>query len=219
MRRLWLDGRRRPRGWSCLRRFSPMIFDADFFARDVQIVARELIGVVMLVNGSGGRIVETEAYAPNDPASHSFVGPTPRNAVMFGPPRRAYVYRIYGIHHCLNFTTGAGSAVLIRAIEPTAGIEHMVERRGATDLRRLCAGPGMLCQALDVDRRLDGAPLDAPPFHLSAAAVPLSVTVGPRIGISKGAEMPWRFGLAGSRFLSRPFGPQQPKLPQKHNDT
>jgi DNA-3-methyladenine glycosylase len=178
---------------------------AAFFARDVQIVARELIGVGLLVDGVGGRIVETEAYAPNDPASHSFVGPTPRNAAMFGPSGGVYVYRIYGIHSCLNFTVGLGSAVLIRAIEPAAGIEHMVHRRGTTDLRRLCAGPGMLCQALDVDRRLNGALLDAPPFHLSMAAGPLSVTVGTRIGISKGVETPWRFGLAGSRFLSRPF--------------
>jgi DNA-3-methyladenine glycosylase len=181
-----------------------------FFARRPEVVARALIGVRLTVDGVGGRIVETEAYDAADPASHSFRGPTARNAAMFGPPGRAYVYRIYGLHWCLNVVCSApgetGGAVLIRALEPDAGIETMIARRGTADIRRLCGGPGRLCQALAVTGELDGAALDAPPFALvTAAAAPFEVAAGPRIGITKGAETPWRFGLSGSPFLSAPF--------------
>ncbi len=179
----------------------------DFSASSVE-VARRLIGACVLVDGVGGRIVETEAYDREDPASHTFAGPTARNAAMFGPPGHAYVYRSYGLHWCLNFVcrdAGHGAGVLIRALEPLAGLEAMRERRRSNDERLLCAGPGRVCQALAVTRQHDGLPLDAPPFELQPAAAPCAVIVGPRIGISKAMEMPWRFGLAGSRFLSRPF--------------
>jgi DNA-3-methyladenine glycosylase len=179
----------------------------DFAAASSDIAAR-LIGVTLLVDGVGGRIVETEAYDHEDPASHSFVGPNPRNASMFGPPGCAYVYRSYGIHWCLNFVcreAGHGAGVLIRALEPTAGLETMRERRGLTEQRLLCAGPGRVGQALAITRALDGRRLDRPPFRLRPANGPVDVVVGPRIGISKGRDVPWRFGLRGSRFLSRPF--------------
>jgi DNA-3-methyladenine glycosylase len=178
------------------------------FDRDPATVARDLIGATLLVDGIGGVIVETEAYDREDPASHSFRGPTERNAAMFGPPGRAYVYRIYGAHWCLNFVTGgetSGSAVLVRALEPTCGLDRMAKRRGRADPRLLCAGPGRLCQALGVTRAHDGLRLDEPPFEILAASGSQEVVVGPRIGITQGAETPWRFGLAGSRFLSRPF--------------
>lgn len=181
------------------------------FAAPSHEVARRLVGVTLLVDGVGGRIVETEAYDRDDPASHSFNGPTPRNAAMFGPPGRVYVYRSYGIHWCLNFVcreTGHGAGVLIRAIEPTVGLERMRERRGLQEARLLCAGPGRVGQALGVDRRLDGLPLDAPPFVLIAMPddqPEVLVDVGPRIGISKAVDVPWRFGERGSRFLSRAF--------------
>lgn len=180
----------------------------SFFDRDVLTVARELIGVTVLIDGVGGMIVETEAYDGEDPASHSYNGRTARNAAMFGPPGHAYVYRSYGIHWCLNFVCGpegVGSAVLIRALAPTAGIEIMRARRGVSDVRKLCAGPGRLCQALAVTRALDGRPLDAPPFALHPAAAAREIVVGPRIGISQGRERPWRFGAAASPFLSRTF--------------
>lgn len=186
---------------------SAAVLGPDFFARDVAEVARDLIGARLLLDGAGGPIVETEAYDREDPASHSFRGPTARNAAMFGPAGRAYVYRIYGAHWCLNLVAGgaSGAAVLIRALEPQEGVDLMRVRRGCDDPRRLCAGPGRLCQALGVGRAHDGLPLDAPPFALLPASAPCEVVVGPRIGLSKGVETPWRFGLRGSRFLSRPF--------------
>jgi DNA-3-methyladenine glycosylase len=182
----------------------------DDFAGDSPEVARSLVGAVLRVNGVGGRIVETEAYDRTDPASHSFSGPTPRNRAMFGPPGRAYVYRSYGIHWCLNFVCredGHGAGVLIRALEPLDGIETMRARRGLDDLRLLCSGPGKLGQALGITRELNGLPLDRPPFEVLAAPASLPVVTGPRIGISRGVDKPWRFGLAASPFVSRRFAP------------
>ncbi len=178
------------------------------FAGDAHIVARQLIGATLLVDGVGGRIVETEAYDREDPASHSHSGPTARNAAMFGPPGRAYVYRSYGIHWCLNFVCreeGHGAGVLIRAIEPLQGLDTMRERRGLHDDRLLCAGPGRVGEALAIVHAFNGHRLDRAPFQVRAASESTDVVVGPRIGISKAADVPWRFGLAGSRFLSRPF--------------
>ena len=186
----------------------PPALEAAFFRRSVVEVARELIGVRLTVGKVGGIIVEVEAYDRADPASHAFRGPTAGNASMFGPPGRAYVYRSYGVHWCINLVCGPepGAAALIRALEPTDGIEIMAARRGTTDLRKLCAGPGRLCQALAITRaEHDGLPLDRPPFALSGAGRGAVVATGPRIGISKGVETPWRFGLARSPFLSRPF--------------
>jgi DNA-3-methyladenine glycosylase len=178
------------------------------FMGDSHDVAAVLIGAVLLVDGVGGRIVETEAYDRKDPASHSFSGPTPRNEVMFGPPGRAYVYRSYGIHWCLNFVcreAGHGAGVLIRAIEPLQGLDVMRARRGLDDPRLLCSGPGRVGQALGITRELSGCRLDRAPFKVLSATEPATVIAGPRIGISKAMEVHWRFGLAGSRFLSRPF--------------
>jgi len=181
---------------------------SEFFARSVHDVAPDLIGVTLLVDGVGGRIVEVEAYDHEDPASHGFRGRTDRNASMFGPPGHAYVYRSYGIHWCLNFVceeVGVANAVLLRALEPTRGLEQMRARRGLEDERLLCSGPGRLCQALGVTREHDGLALDRPPFELLAGDSPVDVVNGPRIGITRAAELPWRYAEAGSRFLSRPL--------------
>ena len=172
------------------------------------VVARQLIGVLLLVDGVGGRIVETEAYDSEDPASHSFPGRTERNGAMFGAPAHAYVYRSYGIHWCLNFVCreeGHGAGVLIRALEPLAGLDAMRARRGQDAARLLCSGPGRLCQALAVSHRHNGMALALAPFGLEAPSAAAPVVAGPRIGISKAMAVPWRFGLAGSQFLSRPF--------------
>jgi DNA-3-methyladenine glycosylase len=187
-----------------------MKLDRDFFARNVHEVAPDLIGVSLLVDGVGGPIVEVEAYDHEDPAAHGYGGRTARNASMFGPPGHAYVYRSYGIHWCLNFvcsSTGSAEAVLIRALEPRDGLEAMRVRRGLDDERLLCAGPGRLCEALGVTREHDGLPLDRPPFELLARAGEPEIAVGPRIGITKAVEQPWRYGLAESRFLSRALRP------------
>ena len=180
---------------------------AALFTRPVLVLARDLLGMTLLVDGVGGVIVETEAYGRDDPASHSVNGPTPRNRAMFGPPGRAYVYRSYGIHWCFNVVggTGPGSAVLVRALEPTLGLGAMRARRGLDEPRRLCAGPGRLCQALGLDAAHDGLALDAAPFALLPRDATPTIVAGPRIGISRAADLPWRFGVAGSRFLSRPF--------------
>jgi DNA-3-methyladenine glycosylase len=172
----------------------------------VHEVAPALIGCTLLVDGVGGKIVEVEAYDGEDPASHGYGGRTARNASMFGPPGHAYVYRSYGIHWCLNLVCeedGAPAAVLVRALEPTLGLETMRVRRGLEDARLLCAGPGRLCQAVGVTGAHDGLPLDRPPFAVLPAAEAPEVLVGPRVGITRAAELPWRYGLAGSRFLSR----------------
>ncbi|MEH3104148.1 MAG: DNA-3-methyladenine glycosylase [Sphingomonas phyllosphaerae] len=177
----------------------------SFFARDVVTVARALIGTTMTIDGVGGTIVETEAYDASDPASHSFSGPGQRNAAMFGPAGSAYIYRIYGLHHCLNVTCGGGAAVLIRALAPTDGVEVMRMRRATTQAEALlCAGPGRLCKALGVDLSLNNAPLDRAPFAWRDRTAEPSIAAGPRIGITRAAEVPWRFVLAGSRSLSRP---------------
>jgi DNA-3-methyladenine glycosylase len=178
----------------------------DFFARSVHRVAPDLIGVTLLVDGVGGPIVEAEAYDHEDPAAHGYGGRTERNASMFGPPGHAYVYRSYGIHWCLNFVCeaeGSASAVLIRALEPAHGLDTMRERRGLDDPRLLCAGPGRLCQALGIARAHDGLGLDEPPFELVAREAEPQIAAGPRIGITKAADRPWRYGIAGSRYLSR----------------
>ena len=182
----------------------------NFFARSVHEVAPELIGVTLLVDGVGGPIVEVEAYDHEDPAAHGYRGKTGRNASMFGPPGHAYVYRSYGVHWCLNFVCeqeGVASAVLIRALEPAHGIDVMRERRGLDDDRLLCAGPGRLCQALGITGEHDGVPLDEPPFELQARETEPEIVVGPRIGITQAADRPWRYGLAGSPFLSRRLRP------------
>lgn len=179
-----------------------------FFARPPVVVARALLGVRLLVGGVGGIIVETEAYDRDDPASHSFRGPTRRNRAMFGPPGRAYVYRSYGIHWCFNIVCGAaatGAAVLIRAIEPTHGVAVMQERRRNTAPRLLSSGPGRLTEALGIGGGHDGADLAAPPFVLAVAVEPAAIATGPRIGISRGLDRPWRFAVADSPFLSRPM--------------
>lgn len=179
--------------------------DERFFARDVVDVAADLLGARLLVAGVGGIVVETEAYRQDDEASHSFRGQTAGNAAMFGAPGRAYVYRSYGLHWCFNIVCARGSAVLIRALEPTQGLETMMARRAVGEARKLCAGPGKLCKALAITGDMNGLPVFAEPFLLeppSEMPVPAS---GVRIGISKAAERPWRFGVKGSRYLSRPI--------------
>jgi DNA-3-methyladenine glycosylase len=178
----------------------------NFFDRDVDRVARDLIGTVLTVDGVGGPIVETESYDSADPASHAFERRrTARNAAMFGPPGHAYVYRIYGMHWCLNFVCREASAVLIRAVEPVYGIDTMMRRRGTDQPKNLCSGPGKLCQALGVTRAEDGASLFAPPFALHRAGGAVAIASGVRIGISKAREAERRFGLRQSPFLSRRF--------------
>ena len=186
----------------------PKRLTKTFFNRSVHEVAPDLIGATLLVNGVGGRLVEVEAYHHTEPAAHSFGGRTERNAVMFGPAGHAYVYRSYGLHWCLNFVCeaeGSASAVLIRAIEPTDGLELMRRRRGLSEERLLCSGPGRLCEALKITRRENGLALDAPPFELFARIGDIEIVAGPRIGITKAAELPWRYGEKGSRFLSKPL--------------
>jgi DNA-3-methyladenine glycosylase len=183
----------------------------DFFGRSVHDVAPELVGALLLVESVGGTIVEVEAYDHEDPAAHGYRGRTARNASMFGPPGHAYVYRSYGIHWCLNFVCeaeGVASAVLIRALQPTEGLEAMRARRGIDDPRLLCSGPGRLCQALGITGKHDGLALDQPPFQVHARAREAEVVTGARIGITQAADRPWRFALAGSKFLSRPLRPR-----------
>ena len=178
----------------------------EFFARSVHEVAPELVGATLLFDGVGGMIVEVEAYDHEDPAAHGYRGRTARNASMFGPPGRAYVYRSYGIHWCLNFVCegeGVASAVLIRALVPERGADEMRLRRGVQDERLLCSGPGRLCQALGITREHDGLRLDSAPFRLLERSGEVEIASGPRIGVTRAADRPWRYGVAGSRYLSR----------------
>jgi DNA-3-methyladenine glycosylase len=187
-----------------------MILRKDFFARSVHDVAPDLIGVTLLVDGVGGVIVEVEAYDHEDPAAHGYRGRTARNASMFGPPGHAYVYRSYGVHWCLNFVCEqeeSASAVLIRALEPTEGLDVMRSRRSLEDPRLLCAGPGRLCQALALTGAHDGLALDELPFELRPRVGDPEIAMGLRVGITKAADRPWRYALAGSRFVSRPIRP------------
>ncbi len=181
-----------------------------FFDRDVTIVARALLGATFTVRGVGGIIVETEAYRGDDPASHSFRGPTPRNGSMFKGPGHLYIYRSYGIHLCVNFVCAPGAAILLRALQPTDGIDEMRRRRGVDELRSLCSGPGKICAALGIAGTDDGRPLAAPDYTLALPDHPPEIVAGPRIGISRATDLPWRFGIAGSAFLSRRF----PEAPQ-----
>jgi DNA-3-methyladenine glycosylase len=180
----------------------------EFFARSVHEVAPELIGATLLFGGAGGVIVEVEAYDQDDPASHGFGGLTPTRASMFAPPGHAYVYRSYGVHWCLNFVcapAGRAEAALVRALAPTHGLGAMRERRGVEAERSLCSGPGKLCQALGITRAADGLALDEPPFELVARDEEPPLAIGTRIGITRAVEQPWRYGYAGSPFLSRRF--------------
>jgi DNA-3-methyladenine glycosylase len=179
--------------------------DEHFFARDVVAVAADLLDARLLVDGVGGLIVETEAYRQDDEASHSFRGQTAWNEVMFGAPGRAYVYRSYGLHWCFNIVCERGSAVLIRALEPTHGLETMMARRAVGEARKLCAGPGNLCKALAITAEMNGLSVLADPFFLEASSEVPASTSGMRIGITKAAERPWRFAVKGSRYLSRPI--------------
>jgi len=180
----------------------------SFFNRSVHEVAPDLIGATLLFRGIGGIIVEVEAYHHTDPAAHSYAGQTARNAVMFGPPGYAYVYRSYGIHWCVNFVcerAGSASAVLMRALEPTEGLAAMHRRRRTANPRLLCSGPGRLTEALGITHAQNGLALDEAPFELKARSNDCEIIAGPRIGITKAVELPWRYGLKGSLFLSKPF--------------
>ena len=195
----------------------PRKLTAAFFDRSVHRVAPELIGATLLFDGVGGRIVEVEAYHHTDPAAHSYGGQTARNAAMFGPPGVAYVYRSYGIHWCVNFVCeqeGSASAVLIRALEPLEGLAKMRRRRGLKDERLLCSGPGRLCEALGISIAHNGLALDRPPFRLIGREEKPAVVSGVRIGITKAAHLPWRYGLRGSKFLSKPLNPS----PNRRNE-
>jgi DNA-3-methyladenine glycosylase len=188
----------------------PEALRREFFARSVHDVAPELLGATLFVDGVGGMIVEVEAYDATDPASHGYRGRTARNAAMFGPPGHAYVYKSYGMHWCLNLVcdaVGVPSAVLVRALEPLAGLEQMRARRGVEEPRLLCSGPGRVCQALGVTGQHDGLSLDRHPFRMLARAQEPRVAAVPRIGITRAAELPWRYVVAGSRFLSRAATP------------
>jgi DNA-3-methyladenine glycosylase len=189
-----------------------------FFARDVHVVARDLLGGLLAVDGVGGIVVECEAYQRDDPASHSFGGPTARTASMFGPQGRVYIYRSYGIHWMLNLVCGAhegdGSAVLIRALEPTAGLEQMRARRGGVPDALLCSGPGRLGQALAIGPELDGEPVGGERISFVPPTTPAEVVTGPRIGISRAVDQPWRYLTAGSPFASRPRPWGRPPRPR-----
>jgi DNA-3-methyladenine glycosylase len=181
----------------------------DFFDRSVHLVASELIGCRLFFDGCGGTIVETESYERDDPACHAYVGLTDRTEVLFGPPGRAYVYLSYGIHSLLNFVAeaeGEAAAVLIRALEPTAGLERMRARRGARLDRELCSGPGKLTEALGIGLEQNRADLSKDPFLLlpPEPGRELEVLTGPRVGITKAVERPWRFAAAGSPHVSKP---------------
>jgi DNA-3-methyladenine glycosylase len=179
-----------------------------FFDRSVHKVAPDLIGATFLVDGVGGIIVEVEAYHHTDPAAHSFRGPTARNRVMFGPAGFSYVYRSYGIHWCVNFVCeeeGSASAVLIRALQPTHGIPLMRRRRSLHDERTLCSGPGKLCEALGITFEHSELPLDKPPIALHARVGKADIVTDIRIGITKAIDLPWRYGLNGSKFVSKRF--------------
>jgi len=186
----------------------PKTLGPAFFNRSVHEVAPDLIGATLMVGSAGGVIVEVEAYHHTDPAAHSYGGMTERNAVMFGPPGRIYVYRSYGIHWCMNFVceaAGSASAVLLRALMPTEGLPAMRRRRAVEDIRNLCSGPGKLCEALAVTRKHNGLRIDQTPFELRARAGSVDIVTGMRIGITKAVEHPWRYGLKGSRYVSKPF--------------
>jgi DNA-3-methyladenine glycosylase len=186
----------------------PGALDEAFFARPVGDVAVDLLGCIVAVGETAGVIVEVERYQQDDPASHSFRGPTPRAAVMFGPPGRLYVYRSYGVHWCANVVCepeGRGAAALLRAIAPLHGVEIMRSRRGGVADRLIGSGPGRLCAALGVDGSMNGTVINAGPVRIESGDGDVEVLIGPRIGISVATDLPWRFGIAGSPHLSRPF--------------